>query len=113
MEKRRFERIENNLLIWYQTLYENGDFSFGKTTTNNISLGGLQIETESIDAIGTELIIKLEIPDIQRKIAVKGTVVWVKKLECGKYRIGLEFPELKDEDQHLLKEHFFKRSHRI
>lgn len=101
-EKRKYPRINKNINISYQTYYEKSDFSFGKAASNDISLGGVQFETEDIDTVGTKLLLKFQIQENQKTIETKGIVRWVKRINPYKYQIGIEFTEIKQEDYPIL-----------
>ena len=103
-DKRKYLRISKKIIISYQTLYEKSDFSFGKASANNISIGGIQFETEDIDAVGTRLLMKIHIIETKLTIEAKGIVVWVKRLKPDNYQLGVEFTEIKDEDFLALKQ---------
>lgn len=102
MERRKFIRIESDLLIWYQTIYEEGDFSFGKEPSANISAGGIQLEMEDIDAVGTKMVMKFRLPGLDREIQAKGKVVWAKRLSSGKHSVGIQFFEIAHEDMQAI-----------
>lgn len=104
VEKRKYLRVNKNIHISYQTLYENSDFSFGKVPANDISLGGIQFETEDIDSVGTKLLLKFPIPETHKTITAKGIVVWVKRLNPYSFQIGVEFTEIKPEDYPILQQ---------
>ncbi len=94
MEKRKFTRFKEDIEVWFQTLYEKGDFSFGKIKPNNISAGGMQLDTEDEKKAGTVLLLKFSIPNYNNKIEAEGEVKWSKRLFNGFCRLGIEFTSI-------------------
>lgn len=101
MEKRKFIRISSDFFVWYQTINEE-DISFGKTSSKNISAGGIRLEMEEPEEIGTCLLMKFQIPDYDEKIVAKGKVVWVHELDNQKHELGIEFYEISNEDMQAI-----------
>lgn len=112
MDKREHIRLAHNLMVWYQTLYEKSDFSFGRVQTKDISLGGMQMVTEDIDTIGTKLLIKFNLPGCNRKIEVNCLVKWVKRLGPEINQIGIQFLEMKQEDSTFLADFIKQQNYR-
>ncbi len=101
-EKRKFARIPTDFKIWYQTIYEEGDFSFGKEPSKNIGAGGIQLEMEDVQHVGTALLIKIKIPDCEKEIIAKGKIVWTRRINPEKYDVGIEFYEVLPEDMQII-----------
>lgn len=94
MEKRAYLRVNSDFHVWYQTVYESSDFSFGKELSHDLSIGGIQLEMEDIDTPGTVLILKFDLPEYNKKIEVKGKVMWAKRLNSDKFLVGIQFVDL-------------------
>lgn len=101
-EKRKFVRIPIDFKIWYQTIYEEGDFTFGKEPSKNISAGGIQLEMEEVEHVGANLLMKIRIPDHEKEIIAKGKVVWTRRINSEKYDVGVEFYEILPEDMQTI-----------
>ncbi|MBU1076481.1 MAG: PilZ domain-containing protein [Spirochaetes bacterium] len=101
MEKRKYIRMNSDFVIWYQTIDEEKEFSFGKEPSVNVSAGGIQLDMEDVDAIGTTLILKFKIPNYDNEIEAKGRVVWVKR---GSERnlVGIEFLKISQDDMQAI-----------
>ena len=101
MEKRNFVRIESDFVVWYQTIDED-DVSFGKPKSKNVSAGGIRLEMEDTEKVGSNLRIKFKIPQYPKEIEAKGKVVWVKRIETNKFEIGIEFSNINREDMEAI-----------
>ncbi|MBU1077991.1 MAG: PilZ domain-containing protein [Spirochaetes bacterium] len=102
INKRKHGRIEKKILVWYQTTYSKGDFSFGKEVSVDISAGGIQMEMEDIDSPGTELMMKFQVPNHARVIEAKGEVVWTRRLNAEKYLVGVKFIEISEFEREII-----------
>ncbi len=109
LERRRFSRLKNNIFI-FGNLRLNPIEAF-KALTKDINAGGLMFETESDISEESELELQIYQPMDSDKsvifsIFVLGKVKWTTKIENdnfeegeNKYRIGIEFSEIKEEDR--------------
>lgn len=109
LERRRFSRFKDNIFI-FGNLRLNPIEEF-KALTNDISAGGLMLETERDISEESELELQIYQPmDSDKRvifsIPVLGKVKWTTKIEKNnfedgenKYRVGIEFSEIKEEDR--------------
>ena len=97
-ERRKYHRLEEKLPLLYQTTRQ-GDVK--KTTTKNIGGGGLSFEAEIyVPPTATiEIQVNKPIDDGLKAILpihANAKVVWIKHVGTGKYRLGLEFVDIKE-----------------
>ena len=97
MNQRKFIRIRSDFVVWYQTIDED-DLSFGRPQAVDISAGGILLEMDEGERIGTLLSMKFKIPNYEKEIKAEGRVVRLKRLETNKFEIGIEFLKISDED---------------
>lgn len=104
-EKRRFPRVMVRALVDYESqntyLYDYSE---------NLSQGGIFIQTDNPLKIGELIDLKFSIPDIEKVFQIKGEVRWVehqgnKQIPKG---MGIEFKDLTEDDRELLKEYLSK-----
>lgn len=67
----------------------------------NISLGGICLETESLEAVGTVVDLVINFPEIDSVVALKGEVVWVNREPPED--MGIRYVELDEERKRVLK----------
>lgn len=109
LEGRKFIRFKDSIFIFCDSGSDpSAEF---KTITQNISGGGAMLETERQIRPGRELKLEIYQPAGRRKkvifsIPVLAKVVWNRKIERtsfeegeNKYRMGLKFLDIKDEDR--------------
>ncbi|MFH1519632.1 MAG: PilZ domain-containing protein [Candidatus Omnitrophota bacterium] len=108
-ERRKFLRLEKNLFITY--CLESNTSDKVKAIAKNISGGGLMFETERDIPPGSKLELEIHQPikhskDIIFSIATLARVIWSRNIKKesfeqgeNKYRIGVEFLEIKKEDR--------------
>lgn len=118
-ERRKFVRLSREYVIQY------GEFRFStekisnyQGTTENISAGGVLIETEEEYSAGTLLKLKIRVPDwekckseflklnqtsLSEPFVVLGKVVRVKKILPQGYEIGLHFVSVDADHQDALR----------
>ena len=97
MVERNYVRVKSDFLVWYQTVDED-DISFGKPASKNVSAGGILLEMEEEERVGSLLKMKFKIPDHDKDILADGKVAWVKRIAIGIYEIGIEFTKITEED---------------
>jgi len=109
LEKRKFPRLKENMFILCSLPLSSSD-EF-KAITCDIGGGGLMFETERNISRESKLELELYQPIICSKniifsIPVLAKVVWKKEIEKdnfeqgeNRYRIGIEFLEIKEEDR--------------
>ena len=69
----------------------------------NISLGGVCIQTAGIEEIGTDVDLVLNFPDLDASIAVRGEVVWVNREPP--MDMGVRYIDLDDERKDTLRKY--------
>ena len=94
-ERRRNERADLVVRIDYSTV----DEMFSEFT-RDINEGGVFIETEKPQALGTEVTMHFNLPGGQERIETVGRVVRVSGSEGGRIPgMGIEFDELAERDR--------------
>jgi len=94
LERRRFERAPISAQVEYELTNSSSGPSRVRRNMANISTGGLFISTEEPIRAGTRMVIRFELPNRHRVIAVS-RVCYVRK-GTG---LGVEFLSLDDEDR--------------
>jgi hypothetical protein len=84
---RIFERFPVNLPARYLNLDSGGE---GLANTQDVSAKGLCLEVSEELKLHTALEIWLEMKDKGEPLYTRGEVVWVKRMEAGNYRLGVE-----------------------
>ncbi|MDP2789327.1 MAG: PilZ domain-containing protein [bacterium] len=109
LERRRFSRLKDNIFI-FGNLRLNPIEEF-KVFTSDISAGGLMFDTEKDIPQDVRLDFEIYQSRDRRKsmifsIPVSAKIVWKREIEKenfeqgeNRYRIGIEFLELKEEDR--------------
>ena len=85
-EKRKFTRFEVNLPL------KNAELNTVKEIngyTHDLSSQGIGMFVKEELSLGTQLDIRLYMPDNGEEIRTSGKVVWSNKMESGKYRAGI------------------------
>jgi uncharacterized protein (TIGR02266 family) len=97
-ELRKSPRIETDALVDYTgknlLLYHN---------IQNISLGGISIQSPEIEKVGTEVELTINFPDLNETLELKGEVVWA-NMEIPK-DMGIKFISLTDHDREVLRKY--------
>ncbi|MDX9999925.1 MAG: PilZ domain-containing protein [Polyangia bacterium] len=70
----------------------------------NISLGGICLETESLEEVGTVVDLVINFPEIEAVVALKGEVVWVNREPPQD--MGIRYVEMDEERKRVLKSYF-------
>ncbi len=89
----------HNCDIWYQTFYENSDFSFGKVSLKDISMNGMMVQMDEFDEVGVSLLLNFYLHGYNKKITITGKVVWVKKIDSERCNVGIQFIKIVNEDK--------------
>ena len=109
LERRGFPRLKENIFLFYRLHLSSSD-EF-KAVIYNISGGGLMFETERDIPPGTKLLLEIYQPIKQSKnmilsVSVLAKIIWQRKIEKddfekgeNKYKVGVEFTEIKEEDR--------------
>jgi uncharacterized protein (TIGR02266 family) len=94
LERRRFERAPISAQVEFELTNSSSGPSRVRKHMGNISIGGLFISTEEPIRAGTRMVVRFELPNKHRVIAVS-RVAYVRK-GLG---LGVEFLSLDDEDR--------------
>ena len=120
LERRKYPRHKDNILILC-SLKTSPNVKF-KVFTCNISADGLSFETERNILKGNKLELELYQPVNYYKnmifcMPVLAEVVWVKKIEKdnfeegeNKYKVGVKFLEIKEEDKGKIAEYVLQNN---
>lgn len=70
----------------------------------NISLGGMLIKARKLPSPGDPILVTLKLPDSERKLRIRSTVVWVssKNSDGDTRSMGVVFDQMSDEDKKVL-----------
>src|SRR6185436_2506966 len=99
LERRRFERAPITAQVEYELTNSSSGPSRVRRNIANISLGGLFITTQEPIKQGTRMVVRFELPNRHRVIAV--TRVRYARKGIG---LGVEFLNLDEEDKEEIKE---------
>jgi c-di-GMP-binding flagellar brake protein YcgR len=94
LERRRFERAPITAQVEYELTNSSSGPSRVRRNLANISLGGMFITTEEPIRAGTRMVVRFELPNRHRVIAVSRVCYTRKGLG-----LGVEFLNLDDEDR--------------
>jgi c-di-GMP-binding flagellar brake protein YcgR len=94
VERRRFERAPITAQVEYELTNSSSGPSRVRKNMANISTGGLYITTEEPIRAGTRMVVRFELPNKHRVIAVS-RVCYTRK----GHGLGVEFLSLDDEDR--------------
>jgi uncharacterized protein (TIGR02266 family) len=76
----------------------------------NISLGGICLQTRSVEDVGTEVDLVINFPKLDVSIALKGEVVWVNR--DPPEDMGIRYIKMDDEKKRTLKK-YLDQSNRV
>lgn len=107
-EKRKFMRFDVSIEVEYM-VPGNGTPVEGISVTRNLSREGMQISVNSKLVPGTELEIKLRIPQDAAPVYAKGDLVWVEKAEARtESSAGIKFTQVSPFDRNRILDHVYK-----
>ncbi|MFA5338796.1 MAG: PilZ domain-containing protein [Candidatus Omnitrophota bacterium] len=107
-EKRKFMRFDVAVEVEYM-VPGNGAPIEGISVTRNLSREGMQITVNSKLVPGTELEIKLRIPEDMAPVYAKGDLVWVEKSEIKtESSAGVKFSQMSPFDRNRILDHVYK-----
>lgn len=107
-EKRKFMRFDVSVEVEYM-VPGNGAPVEGISVTRNLSREGMQISVNSKLLPGTELEIKLRIPEDAAPVYAKGDLVWVEKAEAKtESSAGVKFTQMSPFDRNRILDHVYK-----
>jgi uncharacterized protein (TIGR02266 family) len=75
----------------------------------NISLGGVCIQVDAAEEIGTEVELLIHFPDLNASLPARGQVVWANR--SHPVDMGIRFVNLDDKKQDTLKQYLAKVQH--
>jgi c-di-GMP-binding flagellar brake protein YcgR len=112
IEKRRHKRVDKKVTVTYKVVSMPSEIEKIKsaaekneTQTANISVGGIQLIDEAGLSPEQILRIELKLESIKSNIVTFAEVKWSAKDDnIKKYRTGIEFLVLKDEDKKMIEE---------
>jgi hypothetical protein len=82
------------------------DLTLGETRSHpiqNISLGGICIQTKQLDEVGSLVDVILKFPELGREIAMRGQVVWANRTPPPD--VGIRWVDLDESRRSLLNEY--------
>jgi type IV pilus assembly protein PilZ len=98
VERRKHPRAELVVRVDYQTVDE-----LFSEFARNINEGGLFVETEAPQAVGTEVSLQFQLPGGNRPVEVAGRVVRVSESGSGDLPgMGIEFDDLSRQERDLI-----------
>ena len=93
--KRREKRVKEENKLICEIVSDNKIFKCKKifyTLTKDISLGGVNIRTDTFLPVDTMVKMELSLPKMHKMVCVRGKVKWTKSIyEDEVFEIGLEF----------------------
>jgi hypothetical protein len=102
-DKRKHSRFKSMNLLSFAYLDEKGNIVMeGMGRTLNMSEGGILLETHDPMEVGNHLVVTIALKN--DLIEVKGTVKHAMAVENGQYRAGIQFIELDEEKNRILRE---------
>ncbi|HPI03541.1 MAG TPA: PilZ domain-containing protein [Candidatus Goldiibacteriota bacterium] len=112
IERRKFKRADKNIHVSYKVVSVPNEIDDIKrqasrkvTESANISIGGIQLLDESELVPAQILRLEFTVEGRKETIVTFAEVRWVAKdSNIKKYRIGIEFLVLKDEDKKMIAE---------
>ncbi len=107
-EKRKFMRFDVSVEVEYM-VPGNGIPMEGISVTRNLSREGMQLTLNTKLVPGTELEIKLRIPEDSAPVYAKGDVVWIDKAEeNSETDAGIKFTQMSPFDRNRILDHVYK-----
>ncbi len=88
-ERRQFRRVPHPIDVRYHT------FGWGESWTNatliNLSAGGIRLRSDEPLEPGSQIELRLGLPNAPEPLAVQGRVMWSQALAAGANEHGIEF----------------------
>ena len=69
----------------------------------NISLGGVCIQSSGVEDVGTTIDLVINFPDLSASLSIKGQVVWVNRTDP--MDMGIRYVELDNERREMLRKY--------
>lgn len=109
MERRKFQRADLDIQVWYQT-QDDDSISFGKPKARNISSGGIQLEMASPEHVNSNILVKLRLPNYDNEITAHGKIVWTKKADQNNFSVGIQFTKIQESDSAVIQNFIISRN---
>jgi c-di-GMP-binding flagellar brake protein YcgR len=107
-EKRKFMRFDVSVEVEYMVPGNSAPIE-GISVTRNLSREGMQLTINTKLVPGTELEIKLRIPEDSAPVYAKGDVVWINKAEeKSETDAGIKFTQMSPFDRNRILDHVYK-----
>jgi hypothetical protein len=94
-DKRKEKRVKEENKLICEIISNNKNLNCKRifyTLTKDISLGGVNIRTDTFLPVDTMVKMELSLPKMHKMVCVRGKVKWVKSIYEGEvFEIGLEF----------------------
>lgn len=108
-EKRKFMRFTVALEIEYMVPGNSAPLE-GISITKNLSREGMQVNLNSKLVPGTELEIKLKIPEDPAPVYAKGDIAWIDKAEAKtESAAGIKFTQMSPFDRNRILDHVYRQ----
>ena len=97
-ERRQFSRVPQLFDVQYRLTGTLGE-SWRETKTSNVSAGGIRFRSEETLELGDSLEIRIELPGMRERLVLNGRVIWNQLQASGVMEHGVQFLDLKPEQQ--------------
>jgi uncharacterized protein (TIGR02266 family) len=97
-QPREFPRYEVNAYVDY-----TGNEVLLYHRIQNISLGGVCIQSSGVEDVGTIVDLVINFPDLDASLSIKGEVVWVNRTEPQD--MGIRYVDLDNERKEMLRKY--------
>ena len=95
---REFPRFEVNAYVDY-----TGNEVLLYHRVQNISLGGICIQSNGVEDVGTIVDLVINFPDLDASLSIKGEVVWVNRTDPQD--MGIRYVDLDNERKEMLRKY--------
>lgn len=114
-ERRRETRKKEGHRITIETVPQDQSDAEKSTTkkisfslTEDISLKGIKVISETFFPIDTLLKIELSLVELNERLDLQGKVKWIRSHEEDLYEIGIEFIDVSSKHMQVLVDHMYK-----
>lgn len=104
-----FEALERKIEVLAQAFMVNSNMADRPTCQVNLSASGIAFDTEELLVEGQCLELKMVVPPALVGIMTFGKVIYCRQQRGGRYRVGVDFFSLRDQDREFLIRHVVKR----
>ncbi|MGE5280615.1 MAG: PilZ domain-containing protein [Deltaproteobacteria bacterium] len=103
-ERRKSRRLRVNLPVAYQRFGQEKEF--GETVAKDISITGMRINAACFIAPGTDLLVKLRFPEVNRIVEAVARIAWSQRISFSdQYQAGLRFTQISSVFRRWLEEY--------